>query len=155
VVTLDNITKSFHKYLYEKVNNTYYCHFSKLSVGDPFTAKLWIQPIWYNYPIFPICPNIIKMTLKCQSVIDEDPLLTNLRKMADFCVGIYGYFLPDPYITPTNIFDIFRWSGNTISNPTPITSAETFVKDVVELPIGQFDSIAVININVNILVCAC
>lgn len=150
---LEDLTKSFHKHLYEKVNGTYYCHFSKLSVGEPFNFKLWIQPIWYIYPIYPICPKILKMTLRCHSVIDEDPLLTKLRQMADFCLSVYSYFLPDPYVTPQNIFDIYAWSGTNISNPTPLTSAETFVMDVVELPISQYDTIAVININVNILVC--
>jgi hypothetical protein len=151
MITFDNLTKSFHKHLYENVNPTYYVHFSKLSIGENFTFKLWVQPIWYNVPIFPFCPNILKMTLVCHSVIDEDPLLTKLRKMADYCTKIYS---PDPY--DSNKVSIFDWVGVNLENLTdfePIATAETFVKDFVELPVRAYDSVAVINININILLC--
>lgn len=160
MVNFDDLTKSFHKHLFDNVASTYYIHFSKLSVGDKLTQNLWIQPIWYVVPLFPIRPLMVKMTLKCQSIMEYDTLLTKLRAMADFCADIYSpktspIDIPDPYlpITQKNIIPIFKWEGAAIQNPTPILTVETFVSELQELPIRRFDNVAVININLNLLVC--
>lgn len=162
MIAFDNITKSMHKHMFELVVPTYYCHFSKLSFGTEFTELLWIQPLWGTIPIFPFCPNIIKMTLRCSSVIKEDPLLTKLRTMADFVTKIYspdGNYVPntipvfpDPY-SVTNKIPLYLWNGTDIINNTPFGEATTFIQTIVELPISPLDTVAAININVNILVC--
>lgn len=148
MIHYDDLTKSVHKHFYDFIVPNYYMHFSKQSIGTNFTHKLWIQPIWMNVNIFPACPNIVKVILKCQSVIDEDPLLTNLRQMVDFCTGLYT---PDPYST-TNKIPLYEWDGTTVIS-SQLGEAGTFVKDIIELPISYYDKVAVININLNILIC--
>jgi hypothetical protein len=149
LASFSDLTLAFHKHLHEHVGSTYYCHYEKLSVGETFTEKLWIQPIWGEVPRY-LCANIVTVVLKCQSVIAEDPLLINLRQMADYCVEVYKKNFDDSGDT-SNIIPIFQWSNNT---PLPTgVQLETFVDRLYELPVNPYDTVAAINVYINLLVC--
>lgn len=147
----DNLTKSFHKHLYEHINSSYFCYFSKLNLGQDFMEKLWIQPIWADVPLYPYCPNMIKVTLRCQSIIAEDPLLTNLRKMVDLCLTTYSKNFRNP--TTTNIVPIYSWDGSVLADTEPIGYVETIVRSLYEVPVAKNDTVGVVNIPVTMLIC--
>lgn len=152
LISFDNLTKSFHKHIHDHISGVYYVHFSKLSIGDQFTEDLWIQPIWNEIPERILCASTLTMVLKCHSVIAEDPLLSNLRQMADYCVQYYERKDPEDS-NPTSVIPLYDWGGTTVEDPLTDVYAETWIKNLQEVPIRPTDTIAIINIHVNMLLC--
>jgi len=149
MINFSDLSLSFNKHLYESVGSVYYCHFSKLSVGDSFTEERWIQPIWGDIPRY-LCATLVPIVLRCQTIITNDQLLINLRQMADYCVEVYKKDFDNP-MDETNNIPVYKWTGDT---PIPTGGyIETFVDRIVELPVNPYDSVAAINIYINLLVC--
>jgi hypothetical protein len=152
LISYDNLTKSFHKHLHDHIGSVYYIHFSKLSVGDQFTENLWIQPIWTEIPERILCANLLTLVLRCHAVITEDPLLSNLRQMVDYCVQYYERKESDDP-SPTSVIALYNWGGTTVEDPIIDVYAETWIKSIQEIAIKPMDTIAVINIYVNMVIC--